>query len=166
MMNAGFTDLLLAALAVTLVAAAVIDVKTFTISNRLNAGIALAAPVYWWSIGLPLWPEAAMQVAVAAGVFLLLALAFQIGMMGGGDVKLVAALALWFSPMSTVKMLVVMSIAGGILTLIVLIAHKKFSRWQVDEFGGPVAKARVPYGVAIAVGGLWILAQRFLNHFA
>ena len=70
MMNAGFTDFLLAALAVTLVVAAVIDVKTFTISNRLNAGVALAALLYWWSIGLPLWPDAAIQVAVAAGVFL------------------------------------------------------------------------------------------------
>ncbi len=166
MMNMGFTDLLLLALALALVVAAIIDVRTFTISNRLNAGIALAAPLYWWSIGLPLWPDAAIQVAVAAGVFLLLALAFQIGMMGGGDVKLAAALALWFSPMSTVKMLVIMSIAGGILTLIVMIAHKKFPNWQVDESGQPRAKPRVPYGVAIAVGALWILAQRFLNHFA
>lgn len=166
MMNAGFTDFLLAALAVTLVVAAVIDVKTFTISNRLNAAVALAAPLYWWSIGMPLWPDAAIQVAVAAGVFLLLALAFQIGMMGGGDVKLAAALALWFSPVSTVKFLVFMSIAGGLLTLIVLIAHKKFPGWQVHEDGRPRSKARVPYGVAIAVGGLVILAQRFLNHFA
>lgn len=166
MMNAGFTDFLLAALAVTLVVAAVIDVKTFTISNRLNGGVALAAPLYWWSIGLPLWPDAAIQVAVAAGVFLLLALAFQIGMMGGGDVKLAAALALWFSPVSTVKFLVFMSIAGGVLTLIVLIAHKKFPGWQVDADGRPRSKPRVPYGVAIAVGGLVILAQRFLNHFA
>ena len=166
MMNAGFTDLLLIALALTLVVAAVIDVRTFTISNRLNLGIALAAPLYWWSIALPLWPDAAIQVGVAAGVFLLLALAFQIGMMGGGDVKLAASLALWFSPMSTVKMLVIMSIAGGVLTLIVMIAHKKFPGWQVDEDGQPRSKPRVPYGVAIAVGALWILAQRFLNHFA
>ena len=166
MINAGFTELLLVALALTLVVAALVDIRTFTISNRLNAAVALAAPLYWWSIGLPLWPDAAIQVAVAAGVFLLLALAFQIGMMGGGDVKLAAALALWFSPVSTVKFLVFMSIAGGVLTLIVLIAHKKFPGWQVDADGRPRSKPRVPYGVAIAMGGLVILAQRFLNHFA
>jgi prepilin peptidase CpaA len=27
-------------------------------------------------------------------------------------------------------------------------------------------KTEVPYGVAIAFGGLWLLAQRFLNQFA
>lgn len=166
MMNAGFTDLLLAALAIALVYAAVVDVKTFTISNRLNAAIAVAAPLYWWSIGLPFWPDAAIQIAVAVVVFILLAVTFYIGMMGGGDVKLAAALALWFSPMSTVKFLVIMSIAGGLLTLVVMIAHKKFPGWQVDEDGQPRVKPQVPYGVAIAIGGLWILAQRFLNHFA
>jgi prepilin peptidase CpaA len=166
MINVGFTDFLLAGLAIALVWAAVVDVKTFTISNRLNAAIALAAPLYWWSIGLPVWPDAAIQVAAAAGVFVLLAITFTIGMMGGGDVKLAAALALWFSPMSTVKFLVVMSIAGGLLTLVVMVAHKKFPGWQVDDDGKPRSRAQVPYGVAITIGGLWILAQRFLNHFA
>jgi prepilin peptidase CpaA len=28
------------------------------------------------------------------------------------------------------------------------------------------SRPEVPYGVAIAFGGLWLLAQRFLNHFA
>ena len=37
-------------------------------------------------------------------------------MMGGGNVKLASALALWFSPAGTVKFLVLMSVAGGVLT--------------------------------------------------
>lgn len=156
-MNFGFTEFLLVALAVTLVVAAVIDVRTYTISNRLNLGVALAAPAYWWSAGLPFWPDIAVQFAVAAGVFLLLALAFAAGMMGGGDVKLAAALALWFSPPSTLKFVVIMSIAGGLLTLIMLAIHKAKSR---------PGKPEIPYGVAIAIGGLAILAQRFLNQFA
>ena len=166
MMNAGFTELLLVGLAVTLVVAAVIDVRTFTISNWLNAGIALAAPLYWWSISLPLWPDAAIQVGVAVAVFLALAATFYIGVMGGGDVKLAAALALWFSPMSTVRFLVFMSIAGGLLTLVVLWAHRRWPNWQRDEDGNQRSKPEVPYGVAIAAGALVILAQRFLNHFA
>ena len=156
MMNSGFTDLLLVVLALLLLVAAIIDVRTFTISNRLNMAVALLAPVYWWSIGLPLWPDAAIQIGIALAVFLLLAGAFYVGMMGGGDVKLAAALALWFSPPSTLKFLVVMSIAGGALTLIVLGVHR-FRKKQ--------GRPEIPYGVAIAFGGLWILAQRFLNHF-
>lgn len=157
MINAGFTDLLLGLLGVLLLVAAAIDMRTFTISNRLNIAVALLAPVYWWSIGLPLWPDAAIQVGVAFAVFLLLAAAFYAGMMGGGDVKLAGALALWFLPASTLKFLVLMSIAGGVLTLAVLGVHR---------FRKKPGRPEIPYGVAIAFGGLWILAQRFLNHFA
>lgn len=157
MMNLGFTEILLLVLALILVVAAVIDVRTFTISNRLNLAVALLAPIYWWSVALPLWPDAALQIAAAAGVFALLAVAFSIGMMGGGDVKLAGALALWFSPGATLRFLVYMSIAGGLLTLVVLVLHRLRSK---------EGKPEVPYGVAIAIGGLAILAQRFLNQFA
>jgi prepilin peptidase CpaA len=165
MINAGFTEALLGLLAIILVVAAIIDVRTFTISNGLNLTVALLAPLYWWSVGLPLWPEAVIQVAVAIAVFGALALAFYIGMMGGGDVKLAAALALWFSPATTLKFLVIMSLAGGALTLLVLLIHKKRGNPPLDAQGNP-ARPEVPYGVAIAFGALWILAQRFLNQFA
>ena len=61
-------------------------------------------------------------------MFLLLAAAFYAGMMGGGDVKLAGALALWFPPLVTLKFLVLMSIAGGVLTLIVLAWHRSCKR--------------------------------------
>jgi prepilin peptidase CpaA len=166
MMNDGFTLALLGLLAVTLVVAAVVDVRTFTISNRLNAAVALMAPLYWWLAQLPLWPDGAIRVGIALLLFALLAVTFFIGMMGGGDVKLAAALALWFAPGETVRFIVYMSIAGGLLTLVVMWAHRRWPNWQVDEQGQPRVKPEVPYGVAIAAGGLVILAQRFLNHFA
>jgi len=157
MFNGVFTQLLLAALAAILVVAAVIDVRTFTISNRLNATVALLAPVYWLSAALSPWPDMVVQVAAGATVFILLACAFYAGMMGGGDVKLAAALALWFSPAGTVRFLVLMSLAGGVLTLGMVAWHRATKRDGRPE---------IPYGVAIAFGGLAILAQRFLNQFA
>lgn len=157
MMNPLFTVFPLLLLAVLLIVAAVIDWRTFTISNRLNAAVALLAPVYWWTSGLPLWPDAAIQVGIAVAVFALLAAAFYAGMMGGGDVKLAAALALWFPPFFTVKFLVWMSIAGGLLTLALMIAHRARRR---------SGRPRIPYGVAISAAALGILAERILNHFA
>jgi len=157
MFNGAFTGLLLASLAALLVVAAVIDVRTFTISNRLNLTVALLAPLYWLSIALSLWPGVAVQLAGAAIVFVLLAAAFYAGMMGGGDVKLAGALALWFPPASTIKFLVFMSLAGGVLALVILAWHRAKRREGRPE---------IPYGVAIAFGGLVILAQPFLNHFA
>jgi len=157
MTNGLFTEILLGLLALLLVIAAVIDVRTFTISNRLNLTVALLAPLYWWSVGLPLWPGVAIQLGVAAAVFGLFAIAFFVGMMGGGDVKLAAALSLWFSTLTTLRFLVFMSIAGGVLTLVVLARHRLLKK---------AGKPEVPYGVAIAIGALAILTQRFLNQFA
>ena len=157
MFNGAFTEILLLGLGAILVVAAAIDVRTFTISNKLNLTVALLAPVYWLSIALPLWPEVGSQLAMGAGVFVLFAGAFYLGMMGGGDVKLASALALWFSPQSTIKFLVLTSLAGGVLTLGVLAWHRAKRREGRPE---------VPYGVAIAFGGLAILTQRFLNQFA
>jgi prepilin peptidase CpaA len=157
MFNAPFTEFLLAGLAALLVVAAVIDVRTFTISNKLNLAVALLAPVYWLSIALSPWPGVAIQLAAGAAVFAILAGAFFAGMMGGGDVKLAAALALWFPPLVTVKFLVLMSLAGGVLTVAVLAWHR-FKRRE--------GRPEIPYGVAIAFGGLAILTQRFLNQFA
>jgi prepilin peptidase CpaA len=157
MMNAGFTLTLLGLLAATLVWIAVVDVKTYTISNGINLAIALVAPIYWLSAGIDLWPDAGLRVAVAVAVFLLFAVAFYLNAMGGGDVKLAGALALWFPPMATVKLVVLTSLAGGVLTLVVVGLHK----YQQKE-----GRPEIPYGVAIAFGGLWLLAQRFLNHFA
>lgn len=156
MFNGAFTEVLLAGLAAILIVAAVIDVRTFTISNRLNAVVALLAPVYWLSIALTPWPGMAIQLAAGGAVFVLLAAAFYAGMMGGGDVKLAAALALWFPPAGTVRFLIFMSIAGGVLTLGILVWHRLKQRDGRPE---------IPYGVAIAVGGLAILTQRFLNQF-
>jgi prepilin peptidase CpaA len=157
MINGPFTALLLGLLACLLVAAAVIDVRTFTISNRLNLTVALLAPVYWLSVALSPWPGVAVQLAAGATVFALFAAAFYAGMMGGGDVKLAAALALWFPPAATMQFMVWMSIAGGVLTL-ALVGWHRARRLE--------GRPEIPYGVAIAFGGLAILAQRYLNQFA
>jgi prepilin peptidase CpaA len=98
MFNATLTDLLLAGLGAILVIAAVVDLRTYTISNRLTLAVALLAPIYWASVALSPWPGIAVQLAGGAIVFGLLAGAFYTGMMGGGDVKLAAALALWLPP--------------------------------------------------------------------
>lgn len=156
MTNGLLTESLLALLAIILVAAAIIDIRTYTISNRLNLAVALLAPLYWVSIGMGL-AEIGMQVAVAVGVFVLLAIAFYLRMMGGGDVKLASAIALWFAPQGTLRFLIYMSVAGGVLTLFVVGLHKLRKK---------EGKPEIPYGVAIAFGALTILAQRFLNQFA
>ena len=139
---------LLIALAIALVFAAFTDLRRRQIDNWLNAAIALAAPAFWWSSGLSLWPDVALQLGVALAAFVLLAGLFAIKMMGGGDVKLLTALALWIQWDAFIQLLMVMALAGGVLTIVMGIYH--IMRRQRD-------KLAIPYGVAIAFGGLWVL---------
>src|SRR5918998_1553331 len=143
-------------LAALLIAASVFDLRSRTIPNSLNLAIALLAVPFWWATGLSLWPDAALQLAVAGGVFGLFALVFALGGMGGGDVKLVAAVALWLPFEAVIVLLVLMSLAGGLLTIAMLI-RKRLARKE--------GQLEIPYGVAIAFGGLWLIGQRFLYQF-
>jgi prepilin peptidase CpaA len=155
-MTSAIPPILLAVLAAMLLVACWCDLKARTIPNMLNLAVALLAIPFWWSIGLALWPDVALQIGVAALVFGLFAIAFALGAMGGGDVKLVAAIALWLPASSVMALLFIMSVAGGVLTLAMLIRHK---------LARSAAQLEIPYGVAIAFGGLWLISERFLNQF-
>ncbi|MBL8656077.1 MAG: prepilin peptidase [Altererythrobacter sp.] len=108
---------LLGALAIALLVAVGTDLARREIDNWLNLAIALAAPVFWWAGGLELWPDIAFHVAVALVTFAVAAGLFAIGQMGGGDVKLIAALALWFPPALFLNLLMVMAVVGYVLTM-------------------------------------------------
>src|SRR3546814_7820323 len=64
--------------------------------------------------GLPLWPGMAVQLLAGLIVFMAFAVLFALGCMGGGDVKLLGALALWFPWQATLSMLMLMAVLGGI----------------------------------------------------
>jgi prepilin peptidase CpaA len=85
---------LLAGLATLLLIAAITDWRSRLINNWLTGTIAITAPLYWWATGLGLWPDVAIQIGIAVVIFAIFAAFFALGAMGGGDVKLLGALAL------------------------------------------------------------------------
>ena len=149
-----FAQILLGALALLLLAAVWGDIRTRTISNALNAAIALLAIPWWWANGWALWPDIMLQIGVAAILFGLFAIAFAFNAMGGGDVKLIAALALWLKLVPLAQLLVVMALAGGVLTLFMLARH----RWLKAE-----GRPEIPYGVAIVAAWFWVVANDVLT---
>ena len=144
---------LLAGLAIALLVAAFTDIRRRQIDNWLNAGIALAAPLFWWSSGLQLWPDVAIQMGVALAAFVILAGMFALRMMGGGDVKLLVALALWIKPEWFLQLVIMMALVGGVLTIVMAGWH--LMRRQQH-------KLAIPYGVAISIAGLWVLGVHYL----
>jgi prepilin peptidase CpaA len=146
---------LLAGLAIALLVAAFSDLRRRQIDNWLNAAIALAAPLFWWTSGLSLIAMG-WQLAVALGAFVVLAGLFALRAMGGGDVKLLTALALWIKPIWFLKLIVMMALIGGLLTLV-------FGAWHIARRRS--GRLAIPYGVAIASAGLWTLASQYLPAF-
>ncbi|UYV17183.1 prepilin peptidase [Porphyrobacter sp. ULC335] len=150
---------LLVALAIALVFAAFTDVRRRQIDNWLNAAIALVAPLFWWASGLDLWPGVGWQLIFCAIVSAILIGIAYIGyrinvlILGGGDIKLLAALSLWFTPLSYIQMLLVMSLFGGALAVAFVLRRVILK---------PKTPGRLPYGVAIAFGSLWVLATHYL----
>jgi len=81
---------------------------------------------------------------------------FALGAMGGGDVKMIGAVMLWIPLYLYFPMLTIMAIGGGILSAVMLIQSKIRPSDKAIE---------VPYGLAIAAGGLWAVHQHYLNQF-
>jgi prepilin peptidase CpaA len=147
-----FRYLLLGCLAIALLVAAFTDIRRRQIDNWLNGAIAATAPLYWWACGMALWPDVAWQLGVALATFAFLAVLFAIRAMGGGDVKLLTALALWIEPTWFVRLLIGMALIGGLLTL-------ALGAWHVIRRRKD--KLAIPYGVAISAAGIWVIAAQF-----
>jgi len=156
-MGAIASAVLLVVLGLILVSAGIEDARKREIADWKNIAIALLAVPWWIANGLPFWPDIAIQIGVALVVFALFAAAFHFGMMGGGDVKMIGALALWFPFQPLVTMLIIMSLAGGAITLLMLI-----DKWLRRRSGQP----EVPYGIAIAIAALLTIREPILNHFS
>jgi prepilin peptidase CpaA len=139
-----------------LVSAGIEDARTREIANWKTAAVALLAPAWWVANGLQLWPDMAVQFGVALAVFAVFLLIFHFGLMGGGDVKLIVALSLWLPFGAFVMMLMVMSIAGGIVTIVMMIERRIARNTREIE---------IPYGVAIAFAGILAIREPLLNQF-
>lgn len=112
-----------AAFAVLLIAAGWQDLRTMRIANGLSVGIA-ASFIVWAAAGMGLGHLVLAQIgwafACAAAVFGLGALAFAVGAVGGGDVKLLAAASLFAGPAHQIDFLTVTALVGGFLGLAIL----------------------------------------------
>lgn len=176
---------LLASLVALLALAALIDVRERRIPNWLTGGVAALYPLYVLASPMPIaWLGA---LAVAAAVFLFGLVLFARQLIGGGDVKLIAAVTLWTGLDHLALFALITSLAGGGLALGslwyrrwhgVIDAHMAALGWNfapagTRHAGGAASEASertaststepapltLPYGVAIAAGGLAVVAQ-------
>jgi len=176
----------LAGLVALLALAALIDIRERRIPNWLTGSVAALYPLYVLASPMPIaWLGA---LAVAAAVFMFGFVLFARQLIGGGDVKLIAAASLWTGLDHLALFALITSLAGGGLALGslwyrrwqgVIEAHMAALGWRLapagrtrhaassaSDAGEGVAQiviepvpVTLPYGVAIAAGGLAVVAQ-------
>ncbi len=152
----------LAAFPAALAAAAMSDFLTMKISNRLSLALVAAFVVLAPLVGIPL-ADLGMSLAAASIVFAVCFALFAANVMGGGDAKLLTAASLWFGfDQSLIAFLVLVSYAGGGVTLLFLALRARAD--LVLSIGIPlpvsvVGSKKIPYGIAIALGGLIAFSQ-------
>jgi prepilin peptidase CpaA len=139
------------------VAAGASDLFTLRIPNWLNAVIFLAFFPMALLTGMP-GEAILLHSAAAFGVLAVGFALFSFGVLGGGDAKLLAAAGIWFGWPALAPFLVFTTLAGGVLA----IAMKAWQMIQIERDVREVGwmkrwfrfKADLPYGVAIAAGGI------------
>ncbi len=163
--------LLLAGLAILLCIAAHGDIRSYRIPNRLNIAIAVLSVPYWYmhitNQNLVMWPLFKSQLLLITVGFSILLPMMLLNLIGGGDAKLLFALTFWLQPSAYLDMIMLTSIAGGLLCCVVLVQRRKQSAAPHIGIDGQIVKStfkqRIPYGIAISAGGLVAVSQLILN---
>lgn len=142
--------------------AAYSDFLKYIIPNHVCVAIAALYPLY----ALAVAPDLDWAGGIACGVivFALGFVFFALRLTGGGDVKMLSAVSIWAGPQLILPFLFVTAFAGGVLSLAALI---KFLPGRLRPAGRagfsmretPAMRERIPYGVAIAVGGIYVSVQ-------
>lgn len=148
--------LLVGALALLLLAGGIQDAVQLKISNLISLAILVLAVAAALLVGLEtgVWQNLALFAALLAlGTML-----FATGKFGGGDVKLLAVTGLWVDFVGALSLLPAIFIAGGVLALIILGSRLAASQRSKERIAVLRPGSGIPYGVAIAIGSLVVIA--------
>lgn len=146
---------------VIMITAGISDALRYRIPNIATAALLLLFPVF-----VVIAPMTVPWLQHSAVFAIVLALGYPLylkGLVGAGDVKFIAACALWAGPHEIGHFLFITAMSGGILALgMAVIAALRRYRARQDKDLPSLSQVPIPYGIAIAIGGLCTLA--FLSH--
>jgi len=135
--------------------AALHDVATLKIPNWVNASIAGLGLSALAVSGLPL-ADMGWHVLTGLIAFIISFGLFSFRVFGGGDAKMIPAVALWLGPVAIVPFLVWTAFIGGGIALLGLLArYAPLPEGAPNWVSNTLSRGEgVPYGVAIAGGAL------------
>ena len=148
------------------ITAIITDITTYIIPNLLVIIILLCYPiiVLMAHVTAHPMPDWQMGLLFGAGTFLVGFVLFAIKAMGGGDVKLLAVIALYAGKSAFLPFIVTTAILGGVLSIFLLIT-RPIALYVYGRLGKTPADiprilssgAPVPYGVAIGFSFIFLI---------
>lgn len=136
--------------------AAANDIASMQIPNWVSIALAVVFPIAAMAAGMS-WSEIGLHALVGVLVFIAGFILFSIGVLGGGDVKVIAGVALWTGTAALSPFAFWTTAAGGVLGLVILLTRKRLAPAEgrpefVNRLLTPTKG--IPYAVAIAIGAL------------
>jgi prepilin peptidase CpaA len=155
---------LLASYSIVLIWSAITDFRSRIIPNSAVFALVILFSIYCLA-GFASWADGLIGGLI---IFFPTLVLFHFGLMGGGDAKMMTAIALWVGQQGVLAFCLLTSLAGGVLAIFYMVRRWRESRALIDTDPADLdAQAIVlPYGVAIAVGGLttiWIWQLAYLG---
>lgn len=114
-------DLWAAAAIYLLVLMTFTDFEQYMLFDAMTASLAIIGAIYSWQMN---FLDCIAAAIIGGGIFLLLAILSK-GALGGGDVKLIAALGLWLGCEKLLNVIITGTIGGGLAAVIMILAKKK-----------------------------------------
>jgi prepilin peptidase CpaA len=172
------TELTCAAACAIAVFACTTDLRSRRIPNALVlVGLISGVGLNSWAFGVGGLMSSLFGAAVGLALFLPV---FALGGMGGGDVKLLAALGAMLGSIGILKVAVVAALSGGLLALIVALFKRRC--WQMlrgtahllifwtqeglrpcrDVSLESASALKIPYAVPIAIGTFFVTVEGWL----
>lgn len=140
--------------------AALNDAEEMKIPNWISIALLVtfpAAALYFQFTTEMFLGSVALGIAVLIGCFIL----FALNVFGGGDAKLLAASAPWVGVAGFLPFIIKITLMGGALAILVMMFRRMpplpiyaHVPWLMQAHEG---KSYIPYGIAIAAGGVWSL---------
>lgn len=156
---------LLTAVGAAMIGAAAYDAATLTIPNWISLLLIALFPFVAFNAGLS-WGEVGVHVAVGVGALMVGIALFAGNIIGGGDAKLFAAIALYMGGGFIGSYIVAVAIAGGALACFLMalrwVANSGLTERLIFLRHLTKSGAGIPYGIAIAAGGLFVFPATHL----
>ncbi|MBV8739861.1 MAG: prepilin peptidase [Alphaproteobacteria bacterium] len=151
-----------------MIVAAVSDFRRLVIPNWLVLALCALWPLHIAATDTVSLATTPASIFVAAAVLASGALLFARGLIGGGDVKLLAAASLWGGPSGVMRLLLMTALCGGVLALAFLVPLGRLSGAgrRIPQPGAALVgtgSTPIPYGIAISAAALIVTIPHYFG---